>query len=57
MPELELCVYCRLPIKPEENSVKVPPAPQEPRQFGEPQFDKYAHAKCYEQVAGPLKDL
>ena len=57
MPELELCVYCRLPIKPEDDSVKVPPAPQEPRQFGEPQFDKYAHAKCYEQVAGPLKDL
>lgn len=57
MPELELCVYCSLPIKPEEYSVTVPPAPQEPRTFGEPQYAKHAHAKCYEQVAGTLKDL
>ncbi len=50
MAELELCVYCKRPIKTEDGFVKVEPAAQEPRDFGKPIYQKYAHVKCYEQM-------
>jgi hypothetical protein len=33
MPELEVCVYCKKPISPEDNYVKAEPAA--PETFGE----------------------
>jgi hypothetical protein len=49
-PELELCVYCKKPIKPGDDYVPVEPAAQESHDFGKPIYQKYAHAECYEQM-------
>ena len=49
MAELELCVYCKLPIKSKDNFVKVSESPMLARLYGEPIDQPYAHAACYEQ--------
>jgi hypothetical protein len=51
MPQLEWCVYCDQPIKPEDPSIEVDTAPQDPRDFGKPISQQYAHLKCSEQMA------
>jgi hypothetical protein len=50
MPELELCVYCKKPIKPDDQYVETKPAAQDSKDFGKPIYPQHAHAKCYEQM-------
>ena len=51
MPELELCVYCKKPIYPEDYFVLVKPGAQASHQFGDPTIhEPHAHAKCHEQM-------
>lgn len=50
MPELELCVFCKKPIKPGDEYVPVEPAAQDPHRFGEPVYERHAHAECYEKM-------
>lgn len=50
MPELEICVYCKKPIKRGDDYVPVEPAAQESHDFGKPSYQKYAHAECYGQM-------
>jgi hypothetical protein len=49
MAELERCVYCKMPIKPKDNFVKVIEGPTLARSYGEPIDQQYAHAECYDR--------
>jgi hypothetical protein len=50
MPKLEICIYCKRSIDEEHQTfVEVPPAAQEPNNFGEPMLTQYAHANCHDQ--------
>jgi hypothetical protein len=49
-PELELCVYCKMPVKLEDQFVEVEPAVQDSHEFGKPIYPQCAHVKCYEQM-------
>jgi hypothetical protein len=57
MPELELCAYCKKPIKPDGLFVKVEPAAQDSRNFGKPFYQQYAHSECYEKMHALEQDL
>jgi hypothetical protein len=57
MPELEICPFCKMSIKPEDQWVTLPPPPQELLQFGEVTYDQRAHARCYDQVAAAVEKL
>jgi len=47
--ELEMCAYCKKPIQPPDDTVKVSESERVARSFGEPIYQQYAHAKCYKQ--------
>jgi hypothetical protein len=58
MPELELCVYCKKPIYPEDYFVPVKQDAQNSITFGAPMVhEPHAHAKCHEQMVALDKDL
>jgi hypothetical protein len=48
-PELEICAYCKKPIQPPDDTVKVSESARVARSFGEPVYQQYAHAKCYKE--------
>jgi hypothetical protein len=50
MPELELCVYCKKPIKPDDLYVKTEPAARDSKDIFKPFYTQHAHVKCYEQM-------
>ena len=53
MPELQLCFYCKKAIDPEEHDyVPVAPDTQDSPAFGEVIYQRYAHAKCHDQMVG-----
>jgi hypothetical protein len=47
--ELEMCVYCKKPIQPSDDTMKVSESERVARSFGEPIYQQYAHARCYKQ--------
>jgi hypothetical protein len=49
MSEREVCVYCKKSIEPLDDTVKVFESARVARSFGEPIYQQYAHAACYEQ--------
>jgi hypothetical protein len=58
MPESELCVYCKYPIYPTDNFVRVKPGAQDSVTFGAPMIDEpHAHAKCHEQMVALEKNF
>ena len=48
MPDLDICHYCKRPIRPDDLSVWEPPAAEE--EFAAPLIAKHVHADCYEQA-------
>jgi hypothetical protein len=52
MPELQPCFYCKKAIDPkEDNYVSVAADTQDSPGFGEVIYQRYAHAKCHDQMA------
>lgn len=49
MAKLEICIYCKKPIGPDDDYVRLPPAPPESGRFGEVLYEQSAHAKCHEK--------
>ncbi len=49
MPEVPVCVFCKLSIKSDEDQVPLERAPS--TRFGEILYQEYVHARCHDQMA------
>jgi hypothetical protein len=56
VPDLDICHYCKRPIRPEQDAVWEPPAAAPAEEgFGAPLVPKRAHADCYDKVVAAIE--
>ena len=55
MPDLDICYYCKRPIRPQEDAVWEPPTAEEA--FGAPIIERHVHAECYEKAVTAIEEI